>query len=817
MLTNYLKVSLRKFYREKLYSLINLAGLSIAIASCLILGLYLRGELTYDQHNLNHDRIYRVVNELTSDGSSEALAETSFVLGLMMAEEYPEIEQWAMLAYSLTSLYRHEEDAFYWKVYATNERVFDIFTHEVIYGDPETALLEGGGLAVSETFAKKYFGDVNPIGEILGHEVGNPLTITLVFADLPENSHLQYDALLSTNRAAWVPPEDITDRRRALWFSRGYTYLLMSEDFDPNDFEEMASAFYDRHMAEQGRERGSSVRFWLEPLSDIHYQSNLLYDEPTGNRAYLYALIAVALFILLVACINYINLATARSLRQAKTVGVRKILGANKRALVAQFMAEAILLTLLSTLLAIVLVEIALTLTPISELLGKNLGFSLLQEPQLLVWLGLFSVLVGVLAGIYPALYLSSWAPISGLVSDSTGSKANFYFRKLLVLMQFIATVAVVACTLLMSDQIEFISDKSLGFEKENRIVVKLTGRELISKLALLEEELIQNPEILATTTSERVLGSPLSIPLFGVEREDGAMLNRNIELMEVAPNYLSVMGMEIIQGRDFSEELRTDLTGAYIVNQAFVERMGWQNPLGKRIAQTTVNGVDYIRDGRVIGVTEDFHFQSMHQLIEPLVIRLQQTEWEVMVEPGSVFQTRYITINVARENIRRTISYLEEQFREFDPFHPFQFEFLDESIDQLYRSEQNMMNLIGIFAGLCIFIACLGLFGLASFTTEQRSKEIGIRKVLGASASQIIYLLSRSMLSLVLIGAVVGCIAAYFAIDYWLGNFAYRADMTLLPYLVATIAALVVSYTTVALQSYKTARADPVDTLRYE
>ena len=294
MLNNYLTVAIRKFGREKLYSLINLAGLSIAIASCLILGLYLRGELLYDQHYENSDRIYRVVVEYTADGSSEAMAETPWLLGQMMAEDFDEIESYTAVSYSISSLYRHEEDAFYWTVFTTNERVFDVFEFDVIYGDIETALLAGNGLAVSETFAKAYFGDANPIGEIVTNDVGNPLVIELVFADLPENTHLKYDVLLSNNRPTWTVPEDMGEMRRTLWWTRGYTYFLMSENFDPADFDQMASTFYERHMAENGRQSGVSARFWLEPLTDVHYHSDTVYDEVRGDIVHLHALAAVA-------------------------------------------------------------------------------------------------------------------------------------------------------------------------------------------------------------------------------------------------------------------------------------------------------------------------------------------------------------------------------------------------------------------------------------------------------------------------------------------------------------------------------------------
>ena len=793
--------------------MINLAGLSLAIACCLILALYLRGELTYDLHHKNHERIYRIVNEFSTSGMTEAAAETSWVLAPMMAEEFDEIESFVTPIKSLSSLYRHEENAFYWNVYTANENIFEMFTHEIIYGNPETALLDGASLAVNESFAKQYFGDTNPIGEIVTNDVGNPLTITLVFADLPENTHLKYDAILSSNRPGATIPEDLSVRRSQLWqIGRTYSYLMMPPDFGPADFEQMAEDFYQRHMADLGARLDLSAHFWLEPLASIHYQSDLSYDEPGGNKAYLFALLAVGSFILFVACVNYVNLATARSVRQAKEVGMRKILGANIGSLRAQFIAEAILLAMIAMLLGLVIVEVSLALLPLNELFGKTLEFSLIEEPQMLGWLMGIALLIGLLTGLYPALYLSSWAPLSAMIGSS--QTGNSLLRRALVLTQFVITVAVLACTLLMLSQIRYLSDRSLGFVKENRIVIEMIGRDLLRKMPVIEAELNQHPNILDSTTSGIWLGKPTPINVFSAEDENGQMKNVTSRFMTVDPDYLEVMEMEVIAGREFSGDSPTDPVGTYIVNQFFVESQGWLEPIGKRIA---LNENDrYQFEGRIIGVVRDFHFQSLHEPLAPFVMRLQDNDWENKAGRG-FFDTRYMTVNITGENIRETIDYLEGRFREFDPKHPFQFQFLDESLEELYQSEQRMMQLVGLFAGICIFIACLGLFGLASFTTEQRSKEIGIRKVLGASAGQIIYLLSRSILSLVLIGAVVGCIAAYFAIDYWLGNFAYRADMTLLPYLIATITALFIAYTTVALQSYKTAQADPVDALRYE
>jgi putative ABC transport system permease protein len=805
MYRNYLTIVFRKFYRDKLYMLINLAGLSLAVACCLILGIYLHSEFTFDQHNVNHKHIYRVANDYSINNTPTPFAVTSPVLAPMLSEDYNEVEAYARL-YHTPALIRHKDKAFYWQtVYIADQSIFDLFTHEIIYGDSRTALIDDNNIAVSESFAQKYFGNANPVGKIVRTDDWPPMTIGLVFADLPENSHHKYDVLFSAiTRPETTIPTGLAERRKLLNAASLHSYLMFEEGFDPANFEAMADAFIERHFFPAFGENKYNIRYWLEPLADIHLQSDAALDEPTGNLAYLYALISVAIFIIFVACINYINLATARSVKQAKQVGMRKILGANQGALITQFLAEAIVLALLSVLLGVVVVELITTLTPISELFGRSLEFSLVEQPQIMLWLLLFGLIIGLATGLYPALYLSSWAPLSVLVSNQISGSANL--RKTLVLAQFTVSVAVVACTLLMADQMRYLSEKPLGFEKDNRIAIRMTGWDLIQTTSVIKKELLKHPDILGVTTAH-----PSTLPgerslfyIFNVEDNEGAMSEIDLIYAEVSGDYLEAMGMRIVEGRDFSRNLLTD-DDNYIVNETMVKKMGWDEPIGKRI-----------RDGRVIGVVEDFHFKSLHSAVEPIALYNFQDKRE-LTPRERIFWQRFMIVNTTGDNIHETVSYLEERFQEYDPRHPFDFQFLDDALDQLYETDQRLISLISLFAGVCIFIACLGLFGLASFTTEQRNKEIGIRKTLGASAGQIVFLLSKSILSLVLIGAVFGCIAAYFAINLWLANFAYRADMSLAPYLIATVAALLVAYLTVAMQSYKTAQADPVDALRYE
>lgn len=810
----HLKIALRTLYREKRYAAINIAGLALAIACGIVLALFLRSELTYDRHHVQHERIYRVVNEFNIGGAVDRFAATSAVLGPMLAEAYPEVVDYTRFRPGSPNrlLIRHEADSYYWdRVYFADDNVFDIFTHDVIYGDPDTALDDGTSIAVSESFARRYFGDENPIGRTVTTDAGRPLSITLVFADLPENTHLKYDALLSSNVPFMQTPEDLTARRQALAGIGIYTYLVMPADYDIQRFDAISTEFFAINMAGTFAQINASWRAWLQPLADIHLGSDVGYDEPTGNPYYLYGFAAVGLFILLIACINYVNLATARATRRARTVGIRKILGSDRSSLILQFLGEAVLFALIAAVVGVVLVEVVLTLTPLENLIGKRLELDFLGEPALIAAILGASVVVGLLAGLYPAVYLSSWAPLTGLVGQNKASRGNVRFRQALVFAQFAISIAVIASTLLMAEQMRFIADRTLGFERDNRVLITLRGVDVLERTPTVLNELAADSRILGVSTSASMMGRALPVNGAAVENDEGVLETTMISHMGVGNDFLSVMGMQLVAGRDFSRRLLTDVGTSFIVNEAFVRLMAWEEPLGKQI-QLAGAGV-----GRVIGVVSDFNFKSLHTAIEPFAMHRLQDDFSNVAEINRPFETRVLVANIAGGAITEGLRLLQDTFNEVDPAHPFEFTFLDDSLNELYASEQNLMGLLGIFAAICIFIACLGLYGLASFTTEQRTKEIGIRRVLGASAAQIVWLLSRSMLMLILSAAVVAALIAWLAIDEWLAGFAYRAPVNPLVFVGAALAAALVALVTLTLQSSGTVRADPVDALRYE
>lgn len=801
MLKNFIKITLRNLYKEKMYATINISGLSLGLACCIIIGLFLHSEFTYDRHNLKHKQIFRIVTEINNSGRTDSFPLVSPVLGPMLARDYAEIQAYVRFRSLRDTYFYHGNDAFFVKnVTMADKNVFDVFTHKIIYGDPDKALSDPYSAAVSQSFVKKFLGDTNPIGKIITTNEKD-YKITLVFADLPENSHYKYNVLLSYGR----DPDLLSDEKQlsmALLRPSVITYLLMPEGYQAESFQEIFGPFYKRYMEKSEKKIGFSSRTWLEPLADIHLNSNLQGDQPTGNKLYIYGLSAVALFILFVACVNYMNLATARSIKRGLEVGMRKVLGSTRTQLIAQFIGESIFFALIALILGLFLVELVFGFTPINELLVKKDLISFLGEPVLLFWIFGLGIAVGLLSGIYPALYLSSILPISALTGTGRTGRHGFRIRQALVLLQFIISISVISATILMAIQMHYIASKPLGLSKENQVIVSLRGADLIEKVPILKAELLKDSRILSSSVCNTIPGRPIGLVGLRVENNNGEMEQQGVSSLDVGEDFIKTMGIELVSGKDFSRD-----SLEVLVNEAMVKKMGWEEPLGKRVMAQ-----------RVVGVVKDFHFQSFRQNIEPLMIEPIQDDFSNMPPAARPGVIQILVIHISGEEIAKTLNYIEKVFTEIDPKHPFFYEFLDDIfIYELYMSDRNNMKLIGIFSGICILISCLGLFGLAAFTTEQRTKEIGVRKVLGASTFQIIVMLSRGILLIVLAASVVASLIAWFAIDEWLAGFAYHAGINPLVFVLSAAIAMAVAFGTVALQSFKTAQENPVKALRYE
>lgn len=815
MLKSSLLIVLRGLRRERVFALVNITGLVAGIACFLILALYLRSELTYDQHFENHDRIYRLAVELETNGKVARVAVSSMFAGELLKQDYADVIDFVRIQDigNERQILRNGDKAFYWEEVVLGEQnLFEIFSHDIIYGDPATALIDPLSIAVSDSLAKTYFGDRNPIGETLEADTAQ-YKITLVYGDLPHNTHLTYDAVISFNRNLAFIPENF-NVRQGLWALSLFTYLLMPEDYDVGQFEAISNSFYDEYLAENGVRFNSTQRFHLEPLADIHLNSVDRSDRPTGNKFYVYTFGAIALFILLVACINYMNLATARSAKRAKEIGMRKVLGATRQQLVAQFMAESIALALISTVIAVVVVQLLLGYTPVDDLLGKQLSLDLEREPGMIAMLLALAVGVGAFSGLYPALYLSFIQPIAALKGSFKPGSADLTMRQALVLVQFTISVGVIACTILMAMQMSYVNSKPLGFDKENRIVIKLKGADVIEKAGFIKNDLRLNSDILGVSLTAMIPGTGAGLGLYQVENNEGVTESQTLNVMFVDDDFLDVMDITLAYGRGFDPATED----AVLVNETAVRQLGWDQALGKRVtfAGTGPDG-EPEPPAKVVGVVEDFHYESLHQRVGPLVMFKVFTSFEDMPPLNRLVFSSNLIIKTTGENTRQTLNYISERWPEYDPKHPFGFQFLDDMLNERYVSEQQQMTLIGILAGICILISCLGLFGLSAFTTQQRTREIGIRKILGASTATIIFLFMKSILGLIAIASVLASGASYYVISQWLLGFEYKTGINLFVFLLAATLAALIAFATITLQSYKTARASPIVALRYE
>ena len=811
MLKSYITIALRKLSRERTYVLINILSLALGIASFIILALYLRSELTYDLHHVNHDRIYRLVARFERAGQpGDNFAVSQHGIGPLFVKDFPQVGQYVRFRPSTQNLLQYENNKKQWeRIYLADPNVFDVFTHKAIYGDPKTAFNDPYSVAISETMARHYFGDENPIGKKLSSGAYS-YAVTLVFEDLPENSHLKYDALFPMSLLEVFFPNINKNLEATLWNVALYTYLMVPPEFDPADLPALSKSFVETHMAKLAAQLKTSFTADFQPLADLHFGEKLFGDQLTGNVFYIYGFAAVAVFILLIACINYMNLATARATKRAKEVGMRKVLGANQPELIAQFLGESMTFTAIALVVGLILVEIALAATPIGSLMGKEHLLNAGADPRVLIGIVVLAAVVGLASGLYPAFYLSAISPLSALTQVKRSWKAGLSMRQILVVAQLLISIGVIACTLLMTDQIRYVHAKPLGFDKENRLIVTLRGYDVVKNAKTIKNELRKQAGVLDATTIAVIPGTGNSVNLIETENNAGVMEPMSMDTLPVGVNFVEAMGVKLIEGRGFSEEVATDVREAVLVNESLVKQFGWEQPIGKRFKFGPAFA-------RVVGVVQDFHYASLHNKVGPLLMRA------IGDEPGPVppnqrsLVTTSIIVVMAPDGLRDTMQRVQTVIAKFDPNFNFEPVFLEDRLNELYKSETNLMQLTGIFAGICIFISVMGLFGLAAFTTEQRTKEIGIRKVLGASDPEIVSLLSKHLLVLVAIAAIPASVVGYYAIEKWLERFAYHTDIHVVTFGVATVVVTFVALATVVMQSLKTARADPVDALRYE
>lgn len=800
MLKNYLKLAIRAASRQPGYTALNIIGLTLGIASALFILLYITAENRFDQYHEKKDRIYRISSDVTEPDNAFRWSVTQTPLAPQLKVDYPEVEEYVRFIPSGRTQLEYKDRYFYdEKVFLVDSTVNEVFTFNYVRGNAATALQQPYSIALSTSLAERIFGDTDPMGEVLETASGSSYTITGIYEDMPPHSHLIAHALISSNSNA-----RLNDPNAGNWGGFGiYSYVLLREGTDAAAFAAKLPEVIDKYVAVIFDQFDIKIKYELLPLTDIHLKSDFEGEpEPSGEIGFLYIFGAVALFILLIACINYMNLATARATKRATEVGVRKVLGSERRQLVGQFLSESLIFTLTALVLSYVLVLLLLPLFnhAFDMQLSRKL---LLSAPVLLGTLGIV-LLTGILAGSYPAFYLSSFRPIAVLKGSLGKGSGNPRLRKALVSVQFALTIFMLIGTGIIYDQMSFLRNKHLGFDKDNVLVLSLEGEQGRAKYPTLREKLLQNPKIPMVGSASNNLGSGAGKNVMRVETADGTMDQYGIDLYSVDYEFFPTIGASFAQGRNFDAQFSTDSTQAVLVNEAMVRRFGWDDPIGRRFQ---FGDNDTIPMLQVVGVVKDFHQLSMYDPIESLLFvpAANNGEMHVRIKPENATETAQL------------LAYMEQQWQTVFPNQPFEYRFLDATYMDLYEADKIRARIFTLFSGLMILIACLGLLGLASFTAEQRTKEIGVRKVLGARTTDIVYLLTNNFVLLVILATVPACLAAWYFMSKWLASFSYHTDMNFWLYGLAFTAVVIITIFTTGYHALRAARSNPVEALKYE
>ncbi len=810
MFRNYLKIVLRNLFKHRYYSLINIVGLAIGISCCLFILLYDLHELSYDRYHEKADRIHRLtLSGRIGDSEFRVAALAAPTAGALM-KDFPEVSE-ATRLYTQTRrserFVRHRDKTFKeTRIVFADANMFDVFTVPLLKGDPVTALAEPNTIVISGKTAQKYFGNEDPMGQILTFDGTTDYEITGVFHDIPSNSHFHFN---------FIPSLVTLDDSRDPWWLNNLafrTYVLLKEGTNPRQFEDKFPDMVRKYigpMMEQFREvsfdellqSGLRIDYHLQSISDIHLHSNLEEEfEPNGDIKYVIIFSVIAFFILVLACINFMNLSTARSIHRAREVGIRKVVGSTRHQLILQFLAESTIMSFMAMIFALIFV--AIILPSFNQVAGKVFVLNDLTSGTIPVALVGIVIFPGILAGLYPAMFLSSFKPISVLKLSCTRGLSSRRLRSALVVFQFTISIALITGTVVVDKQLDYIQHKNLGFNQE-RVVIVHDAHVLGEQIESFKNELLQYPEIESATvsgflpvTSERMMD--VCCPE-GLYRENGTPMQRWL----VDYDYIKTLGMEIVEGRNFSRGFSTD-SSAIIINEAAVKHFGWNHPIGKVVGDYTAPPERRLIDWPVIGVVKDFHFESLRDRIGPLILHLASS-------------TNLISFRVKGDQLSETVRRMKNTWQDFELNHAFEFSFLDDRFNAMYGSEQRIGRLFGVFAGLAVFIGCLGLLGLAAFTAEQRTREIGIRKILGSSISGIIVLLSKTYMKWVLIANLIAWPISYFAMRYWLRDFAYHTGIGALTFILSGGLAFGIAFLTVSYQAFRAAQANPVDSLKYE
>jgi len=802
MFRNYLKIAYRNIIKQKAYSIINIFGLALGLAACILVGLYIWQNLHYDDYHVKGDRIYRISVSTKTPQGTFPMAETPALLAPTLKQKYPEVDTIARIYFPDRDLISSSDKKIYEEdLIFADDSFFDIFSYNFLQGSAESALKDKNSVVITKSTAQKYCDSQNPIGKTLNFNNRIDFEVTGVIENVPVNSHFTFEMVATYSSLVDLPVGNYLHQWGATFGS--YTYVLLQPETDPVQFGEKIAPFLNETMK---LIEGIHQKFILQPVSSIHLFSDLEGEiNPNSSITYLVILGSIALFILILACINFINLTTARAVKRAREIGVRKVFGAAKQQLIRQFLGESIIITLIALACSLVIIE--LFEPSFTRLIGTELTYKFFSSFGIMLTILLAAIIVGVLSGLYPAFVLTHFQPVQvmkGTVHSSRRGSA--FLRKFLVLLQFSISLILIIFTIIINQQIGFMRNFDMGFDEEEVILLKTPERmSYISET--IKAELNEIPGIVKTSTS---LGAPVAGNGFGTNLTPD-LAHQDIEFMVsvrmIDHDFLDLYGVKLLAGRMLSELGEVDFTTKTLVNETTVRKLGFasnEEALGHNYTIGLSDGVERFSP-EIVGVVQDFHFNSLHEEVSPLLFMY----WPYLFHE--------ISIKISPNNVPATIKEIKSVWEKFYPAHPFDFSFLDEKIDSMYKAEERSFKVISTFSVLAIFIASLGLLGLTFYTTEQRRKEIGVRKILGASIPNIIQNISAEFLKLVLIANLIAWPISYLFVNKWLASFPYKVEISILVFISAAVIALGISLITIGYTVIRSAVSNPIESIRYE
>jgi putative ABC transport system permease protein len=806
MFKNYLKTAVRNLLRYKGFAIINISSLTIGIIGCMVIGLFVWDEWQYDKEIPGGENVYRVYEERKDNDNITYAAISAPAFASFLTQTYPEVDTAVRILMSGDKFLmevgekRNYED----KGWFVESSFFKIFPLKFSKGNPSTALLEPNTIVITEELSKRYFGNEDPIDKVISINK-DTLTVKGVLAKLPDHFHLDFHYLLSLSSAG-LPKE-----RMEKWtWHQFYTYVKLKPGSNVQQLQDKFQAHMKKEIFPTLTQAGSTFLPFFQPLKDIHLQSSdFIYDNAIrGNQTYVKALTIIAIFVLIIACFNFVNLATARSFRRAKEIGVRKVIGAERKQLIMQFIGETILLSVFSILLSIAATFFIVPL--LNQFTGKSIEFNPFTNPLLALIILFAGIIIGITAGIYPALVLSGFQPIKVLKNlKFIGTGSGAWVRQGLVVVQFALSVLLIVSTVIVYRQTKYLNNKDLGFTKDQIVYFQVRG-DVERNLETFKSELKRSSNILSITSGYGLPGDQYAGDGVKTIGNDGEK-ERSANVFIGDHDYIKTLGLRVLAGRDFSKEMRTDVREGFIINETAVKEWGYGSPekaIGQQISWNEWEPVDTlnpVKKGKVIGVVEDFHYKSLHEKVTASVIQIY---------PQVVFK---VAVKLKTADFKNTIAYINNVWNKFSPGYPLDYKFMDETYGTMYKAEEKLSDLLWAFTIMAILVGCMGLFGLAAFSAEQRTKELGIRKVLGANAFDIVGLLSKNFLVLVMIASLIAFPIAWWTMNSWLKDFPYRVNISWWIFGIAIIAALAIALITVSFQAIKAAIANPVKSLRTE